>query len=298
MLQPDYRIYPSLLDKFQSLIDYELECEEAWNIVSENAHKQGKHLDKEVGDYILSPDEMYTKIEAELIDMINRVDGIPSEAADKGTCFNEIIDCLIENRKSSNPDINIRSEKIDNGTTAIFATLNGFSFAFDADFCKEVAKCFKGALTQYLCRANILTKYGDVEIYGYIDEYLPARIVDIKTTSYYNFGKFERKWQRYAYPYCVIESGASTQIDEFEYYVVQWNKSAQLLSGTIHREIYSYKHRHATERLREHIEHFLWWLNTRRQFITNPRIFGGELPQGYVGYPIDINLLNSKYNGK
>ena len=292
--QPDYLIYPSLLDKFQQLIDYELECEETWNVVSDKAHKQGKHLDKEVGDYILSPDEMYTKIEAELIDMINRVDGVPSEAADKGTCFNEVIDCLIEKRRSSRDDIDLRSQKIDDHTTAIIAQLNGFTFSFDARFCQEVARNFSGALTQYPCRAGISTRYGDVELYGYIDEYLPSRIVDIKTTSYYNFGKFERRWQRHTYPYCVIESGASTTIDEFEFFVVQWSKGTPLITGTTHREVYSYNHQNSTERLRAHIEHFLWWLNTRRHLITCPRIFNQPIPDGYIGHPIDINLLTTK----
>lgn len=290
---PDYCIFPSLLDKFQQLIDYEQETEQPWNIVSENAHKNGKHLDKEVGDYILSPDEMYEKIEAELIDTINRCDGVPIEAADKGTCFNEIIDCLIENRKSSRPDIDIKSEKVEDNKTAIIATLNGFTFAFDADFCKSVAKEFKGAITQYMCKSSIVTKYGDVEIYGYIDEYMPNRIVDIKTTSMYNFGRFENKWQRHAYPYCVVNSGVSTDIDEFEYYVVVWDKSSSLLKGSIHKEVYTYRHKYSTERLRAMIEHFLYWLHRRKQFITNNRIFGGVNPEGYVGTPIDINLLKT-----
>lgn len=290
---PNYRIFPSLLDKFQSLIDYEQEAEQPWNIVSENAHNNGKHLDKEVGDYILSPDEMYYKIEAELIDTINRVDGVPIEAADKGTCFNEIVDCLIENRKSSRSDIEIHSEKLDDNTTAIIAEMNGFRFVYDAKFCREVANYFKGAITQHLCNASILTKYGDVQIYGYIDEWLPNRICDIKTTSYYSFGKFESKWQRYAYPYCVIASGEATQVDEFEYTIYVWNK-APLLTATQYKEVYTYRHQQATEKLRAIIEHFLWWLNSHKHFITDKKIFGGVNPDGYIGTPINVEQLKSK----
>lgn len=293
---PNYRIYPSLLDKFQSLIEYEQEAEQPWNIVSENAHKLGKHLDKEVGDYVLSPDEMYYKIEGELIDTINRVDGVASEAADKGTCFNEIVDCLIENRKSSAPDIEIHSEKLDDNTTAIIAEMDGFRFAYDAQFCKDVAKYFKGAISQHFCKAPIITKYGEVEIYGYIDEWLPNRICDIKTTSYYTFGKFENKWQRYAYPYCCIESGETTQVDEFEYTIFVWNKSP-LLTATMYKEVYTYRHKQATEKLRAIIEHFIWWLNSRKQYITNQRIFGGANPEGYVGTPINVELLKYRQHG-
>ena len=290
---PNYQIYPSLLDKFQSLIDYEIEAEQPWNLVSETAHKNGKHLDKEVGDYILSPDEMYYKIEAELIDSINRVDREPSEAADKGTCFNEIVDCLIENRKSSRSDIEIHSEKLDDNTTAIIAEMDGFSFAYDAKFCKEVANYFKGAITQHYCSANIFTKYGDVKLYGYIDEWLPNRICDIKTTSSYTFGKFENKWQRYAYPYCCIESGETTQVDEFEFTIFVWNKTP-LLTATMYKEVYTYRHKQATEKLRAIIEHFIWWLNTRKLFITDKRIIGGVNEDNYVGTPINVELLKSK----
>lgn len=288
---PDYRIYPSLLDKFTQLVDYELEAEQPWNIVSENAHKNGRHLDKGVGDYILTPDEMYTKIEAELIDMINRVERSPSEAADKGTCFNEIVDCLIEHRASSRDDVEIHSQKIDDNTTAIVAQTHGFTFAFDASFCKEVARYFKGALTQRICESSIITKYGEVGLYGFIDEWLPTRICDIKTTSQYTFGKFENKWQRHVYPYCCIESGDTTTVGEFEFTVIVWDKSSPLLRGNIYKEIYTYNHKRSTEKIREGVEHFLRWLNYRKHLITDKRIFGGQNPEGYKGTPIDINKL-------
>lgn len=292
-MMPKYRIYPSLLDKFQSLIDYEHEAEQPWNIVSENAHKQGRHLDKEVGDYILSPDVMYDKIEVELINQINRCPKEPNEAADKGTAFNEIVDCLIENRKSSRSDIDIHSEKIDDNTTAIIAAMNGFSFAFDTKFCREAATYFKGAITQHLCKSNILTKYGDVELYGYIDEWLPNKICDIKTTGSYTFGKFERKWQRYVYPYCVIESGEATQVDEFEYTVYVWDKTP-LLTATQYKEVYTYIHKQSAEKIRDIVERFIWWLNLRKEFITDKRIFGGENPEDYIGTPINVEQLKIK----
>lgn len=289
-MQPDYRIYPSLLDKFQSLIDYELEAEEPWNIVSDNMHRNGRHPGKETGDYILSPDEMYTKIEAELIDSINRCPKGPMEAADKGTAFNEIVDCLIEHRKSSRDDCLIHSERIDSSTTAIVAGINGFTFAFDAAFCKEVAAYFKGAIPQYFTSATITTRYGDVELYGFIDEWMPSRICDIKTTSSYTFGKFGRKWQRHVYPYCVIESGMASHVDEFEYTAIQWDK-APILKGKIYREIYSYNHRKSTEQLREMAERFIHWLLFRKGLITDRRVFGGDNPEGYAGTPIDRTLL-------
>ena len=96
MSQPSYKIYPSLLQKFQSLLDVELEVNDYWNIDSD-------------GNYKKTADEIAEKHEAELICMINREGTAVIEAASKGTAFNEIVDCLMENRGSSRDDIVIRS---------------------------------------------------------------------------------------------------------------------------------------------------------------------------------------------
>ena len=72
-----YRIYPSLLDKFQSLLDVEQTVEEFWNLDSE-------------GEYKETADEMSDRLDRELLDAVNRVPHDPIEAADKGTCFNEV----------------------------------------------------------------------------------------------------------------------------------------------------------------------------------------------------------------
>lgn len=277
--QPDYRIYPSLLDKFQDLLDYEIVADEPWN--------------KSGDDYKLTPDEMYYKIEAELIDMINRVEGVPIEAADRGTAFNEIVDCLIEKKPCRRKDMKIRSCKATDTQTVIIAEINGFTFVYDADFCKEVAARFPGSLTQYLCEGEMQTSRGRVLLYGYLDEWVGNKLYDLKTTGYYSFGKFERKWQRHTYPWCVIESGMATEIESFEYTVVVFPKGQAILKGEIYPEVYTYDHAQSTALLRAHIEAFIDWLESRRKYITNPRIFGGKLPEGYVGIPIDINLLKA-----
>ena len=62
-----YRIYPSLLDSFAQMLDYEVVAEEMWN--------------KKDGEYVLTPDEMYDKLEKELIATINREPHEPIEAA-------------------------------------------------------------------------------------------------------------------------------------------------------------------------------------------------------------------------
>lgn len=292
--QPKYRIYPSLLIAYQSLLDYEQVAEEDWNKVSEAAHDRGEYLDRDIGDYKLSPDEMYLKLEADLLDSINRIDGSFGEAAEKGTAFNEIVDCLIENRKSSRDDCKIYSTFNSSGIKVIRAEINGFTFDFDIQLCKDVAGYFKGSLTQYFATATMETNYGLVLLYGYIDEWVANVISDIKTTGSYKWGKFEKGWQRHVYPWCVIESGMATNVDAFEYLVVEWayqRKGMPLTAKGIYRETYDYNHAESGMKIRTMLESFIAWLECRRGFIQDKRIFGGENPAGWHGQPVDMAKL-------
>lgn len=240
--QPDYRIYPSLLISYQNLLDYELVAEEDWNKVTQAAHDRGEYLDREIGDYKLTPDEMYLKLECDLLDSINRIEHEPSQAASCGTAFNEIVDCLIENRKSSMPNCKIYSTKNEAGISVIRAEIDGFTFDYDIRLCKETASQFPGSIPQYLANAIIETKFGNVYLYGYIDEWCGSKMYDIKTTSRYSWGKFEHGWQRYIYPWCVIESCDATEVESFTYYVIEWAYQAKgepLKAKGIYKEEYT-----------------------------------------------------------
>ena len=177
-----YKIYPSLLDKFQSFLDTDIAVEEWWNLDSE-------------GEYRETADEMSDRLERELLDAVNRVPYEPIEAADKGTCFNEVIDCLIAHRKCEYEGMDIQSGEIA-GNRVITAKLNGFTFHYDAQMCKETAKCFANAISQHRCEAVLPTKYGNVELYGYADEIIGDVVYDIKTTGRYDFGKYRSEERR------------------------------------------------------------------------------------------------------
>lgn len=293
--QPKYRIYPSLLIAYQNLLDYEQVAEEDWNKVSQAAHDRGEFLDRDIGDYKLTPDEMYLKLEAELLDSINRVDGRYGEAAEKGTAFNEIVDCLIEHRKSSREDCKIYSTNNVCGQRVIRAEIKGFTFDFDIQLCKEVAEYFSGSLTQYEAKATMQTCYGPVLLYGYIDEWVASIISDIKTTGNYTFGKFEKGWQRHVYPWCVIESGMTTCVDHFEYLIVEWanqRKGEPLKAKGIYRETYNYDHAESGMKIRDMLESIIPWLESRREFIQDKKIFGGENPSDdWHGQPVDKEKL-------
>jgi hypothetical protein len=262
MKPANYRIYPSLLDKFQALLDVDQNVEEWWNLDGE-------------GEYKETADEMSGRLERELIDTINRVPCEPIEAADKGTCFNEAIDCLIAGRKCGYEGMDIRSGEM-GANRVISAKLNGFEFHYDLDLCKAVAKDLDGAISQHLCRAMLPTRYGDVELYGYADEIVADVVVDIKTTGRYEFGKYGKGWQRHVYPFCLVESGEMAGVHSFVYYVVVWKggtKTSPVLGGTIYPEAYTYSHEQSRHALTQICERFVEWIEAHRDQITDTKIF-------------------------
>ena len=265
MSNPKYRIYPSLLDKFQSLLDVEQMVEEFWNIDAE-------------GEYKETADEMSDRIEKELIDAINRVPKEPIEAASKGTCFNEVIDCLIEHRKCECEGMSIQSGEVA-GNRVITAEMDGFTFHYDLAMCKDVANYFKDAISQHRCEAMLTTKYGKVELYGYVDEIKGDIVHDIKTTSRYDFGKFSKGWQRHLYPWCLMAKGEVKNVSAFSYDVVVWSGGSSrnpVLTAKMYPEVYTYNHEQSEIALRHICERFIEWLENHRDKITDKKIFAEE----------------------
>lgn len=171
-----YNIYPSLLIKYQELLDYEYLYNEYWG----NSDDPKYNLE-----------EFYLIQEANLINSINRVP-FENEAASCGTAFNEIVDCLIENRKSSREDCIIKSKKDNNGNTVIEARIHDFVFDFDLQLCRETADYFTGSIPQYLAKAVMSTDYGNVLLYGFADEWVSSQMFDIKTTGKYSWASLRK----------------------------------------------------------------------------------------------------------
>ncbi len=279
-----YNIYPSLLIKYQELLDYEYLYNEYWG----NSDDPKYNLE-----------EFYLIQEANLINSINRVP-FENEAASCGTAFNEIVDCLIENRKSSREDCIIKSKKDNNGNTVIEARIHDFVFDFDLQLCRETADYFTGSIPQYLAKAVMSTDYGNVLLYGFADEWVSSQMFDIKTTGKYSWGKFEKGWQRHVYPWCAIESGDATEIESFTYYVIEWayqRKGEPLKAKGVYLETYTYNHEESGVMIREILESFIGWLLSRRIFIQDQRIFGGKNPEGWHSRPVDIKELEKAIFG-
>lgn len=271
MLQPNYRINPSQLNAFQRYLNSEVDAEDFSNF-------------DETGEYKRTPDEIASEREQALLDTINKVEREPSEAADRGTCLNEIVDCIVDNVKSTREDVVVTSGVLktidETEQPCITAKMHDFTFHFDMSLCKSLADYFGGSIAQQFCSANISVFGKVVELYGYIDYVKPNGVVsDLKTTTRYDFGKYADGWQKTVYPYCLIESGAMRDVPMFEYLVEVLKggtDKSPLISGTMYKEEYKYDHEKARIALQQMLERFIGWLENHRSVITNTKIFGAD----------------------
>ena len=90
-----YKFYATLLDGYQDYLRSSEIHQEYWGF-SENPSKTEDEFEME-----------------QLQGLINRINRVPfdSEAADKGTAFNEVVDCLVLNQKTAREDMSIVSDK-------------------------------------------------------------------------------------------------------------------------------------------------------------------------------------------
>lgn len=192
-----YKFYATLLDAYQDYLDSAELYEKYW------------------GSSVNPPctlSEFHQKQFKELIDRINRVP-FDSEAADMGTAFNEVIDCMVEHRKPSKCKVTRAYETIVHGDVSgdpeerwadveetgkvigLNVEYNNREFYFPLPLVREVSDYYRGGLTQQYTDAILPTAFGNVLLYGYIDYVMPFSIHDLKTTSRYKVGKFKNHWQ-------------------------------------------------------------------------------------------------------
>lgn len=247
--QPKYKFYATLLDAFTGYLRSDVIWSRYWGFSQDPPYTQEEFQDKQFNS---------------LIDTINRVP-FDSEAADKGTAFNEVVDCLIEHRKSDKVTV----EKIpsDDGTTVgLRATYNNRQFVFPVSLCREFANYYKGALTQQRVEAILPTCFGDILLYGYIDELMPMSVHDIKTTGSYFVGKFKDHWQHFVYPYCLLQNGSDVRL--FEYNVTDFRNT--------YTESYTFVPERDIPILTVHCEDFVRFLNDNRGLITDKKVFAED----------------------
>lgn len=273
-MRPKYKIYATLLDAFWCYLKSDIVWEKYWGWSENPPHTSEEFKEQQF---------------QELIDRINRKP-FDSESADKGTAFNEVIDCMIENRKSEIVQVEkvynvIREGACDetgkpvcyneyptNELIALKATYNNRVFTFPISLCREFANYYKGALTQQRVEAVLPTAYGNVLVYGVIDELMPSSIHDIKTTGSYTVGKFKDHHQHLVYPYALMKNGSDVRT--FEYNIVEFNKGGYVVDT--YTETYVFNQERDIPILTDHCEEFIRFLEENRELITDTKIFGGE----------------------
>jgi len=230
LVNPQYKFYATLLDAF------------AWYLKSEE------------------PEALQ-----EFIDKVNRVP-FTSEAAEKGTAFNNLVDELIkDNNEVPNgagySELLIEFlEKEPDG----FITYEGFQFS--KSVVEHFYKYYKWATPQLFTQAILQTAKGDVLLYGYIDELMFGCADDIKTTGKYEFPKYLHNWQHIVYPYCLIENGVQPDVAcIFSYHITDFKN--------IFKEDYIYNPERDKQRLVEICERLIEFLELQKDKITDKKVF-------------------------
>lgn len=244
----NYQFYATLLDAYQNYLDAETNWENFYGGSDDPKY---------------SIDEYVALQEQELIDRINRVP-FESEAADKGTAFNEVIDCCILGRNTAREDMKISKDE-----TCVYVAFKDYNFAFDKKLVSGLSADYAGAVSQYKCVGVLSTKYGDVTLYGYIDELLPCEIHDIKTTANYSAFKFRNHWQHLVYPYCMRYEGV--ELNTFQYDVIKWGKDE--FHWSIMSELYEFSPERDEARLRLHVEGLIEFILYHKDKIIDKKIF-------------------------
>ena len=251
-MQPklEFKFYATLLDAFTQYLNSDSIWEKYWGYSEEPPH---------------TPEEFRQQQFQSLIDKINRIP-FDSEKVDRGTCFNEVIDCMVLHRNSDK----IKVQKVrgnDGAVIGLNATYNGRTFYFPLTLVREVADYYKGSLPQQYIQAVLPTMFGNVLLYGYIDYVQPFCTHDLKTTGQYAVGNYKGHWQHIVYPYALMKNGCN--VPDFEYNVVELGKT----SYNTYTETYSFVPERDIPILTEQCEDFIRFLQANRDLITDKKIF-------------------------
>lgn len=188
--------------------------------------------------------------EQDLLDKINRKP-FQSDAAEKGTAFNDVLDIKLK----AVPKI----EESNKATELIE------KHKFNTDIIYNLSIQLYGAVPQHYTSRILQTSKGSIELYGYIDYVLYNRAIDLKTTKTYTLGKYSNSWQKIVYPWCLAGDGII--VDEFNFLVTDFEH--------IYNEPYPVQNTNAGL-LTAHCERLIDFIEEKRMFITDKKIFGGE----------------------
>jgi hypothetical protein len=200
-----------------------------------------------------------------LLDSINKV-SFKSEAASKGTAFNELIDKAINDVSVYDRLRNYTAKEL----TYEFTDRDGSvsKIVFPTLIVKEFVEYFKGSVNQLYVEAKIETMLGDVLLYGYVDEIKRDWIYDIKTTGRYDLFKFADHYQHLVYPYCL--EAQNMPIHNFRYYITDFKETFY--------EDYIFAPKRDIPRLKSACMEIIEFIERPeiKSKITNKKLFGNE----------------------
>lgn len=188
--------------------------------------------------------------EQEFIDKINRVpitDEKSLERMNKGTALNEVVDSHVFNHSFS---------AIGN------VTHNGFEF--NAELVCELGNYLHGSTPQHY--TEIYLEDLNALLYGYIDYVKENKCIDLKSTSYYDLGKYKGSMQRHVYPVSLSNEGIV--VDEFEFLITDFK--------SVFKETYPINLQESKSILTEQCQLLIDFIESKRHLITDKKIFGNE----------------------
>lgn len=286
MSEIKYQIYPSLIDAYSNYLSSAELYQKYWGW-SDNPSTTLEEWEKE-----------------KFQDIINSLNRVPFDSvyADIGTVFNELVDCLILNKKSNRIEDVERVYKIErfgavdecgkpifydenhtDEVVALKAKYNGRSYQFPIKMVRSFADMYRGAVPQMYVEGMIETSRGNVKLYGFLDELMPFSVHDIKTTNSYESWKFKNNVQHLVYPYCLSQMGMP--VSTFSYDIAEIRSNAKksdqtndivVSSFVYHREEYGFDYERAEETLRAKCEDLIDFIEEHRSEITNKKLFCEE----------------------
>lgn len=191
-----------------------------------------KRLDKEDG-------------KEEFLNKVNRVPVEKTDAMLRGMAFEDAVNYWARIGKTPPGPVKVHDLEVAPALIGRFAT------------------GFEKALRQVFVEVTLPTRYGDVRLYGFVDDILADAAYDTKTTKDYDLGKYRNNFQHPTYLEALRANGSG--IRRFIYRITDFEDYFE--------EEYVYRPED-TQRLVGECEHLIEFLEANRPAIVDRKIFG------------------------
>lgn len=137
-------------------------------------------------------------------------------------------------------------------------------FSFDKELIERMRPMVKGGAWQLFVETTIDVDGHQVRHYGYLDVVRRFQTIDVKTTSQYQWPKFDGGYQHHVYLLGASDAGA--QLSEHMYLITDFKD--------YYTEVYPFKRDLMINQLRTISRDLISFLENNRHLITDKKIFG------------------------